>query len=362
MLHGRTRVERYERSVMSEALAFLSIGEVLALIKKDFPDVSISKIRYLESQGLIDPERTPSGYRKFYPYDIERLKKVLHLQRDSFLPLKVIKDTLDGRLVETQELVTQPTLEFPDHTDTPEANSQVDLRPDDEQSQLVDLVSRLAQRDNAELEKSRLTNIKKESGSSETESSQFNVRQDKPVEKAHTPKVDETDSKVERQDPLKTAAIQKRDYDTSSSSTNLSKGSPNDKEPFGIVRDELLSVEELSRLTGARVSEISEIESFGLIESKVIAGERYYGKLDFEIVQLVMVFKKYGVTSRHLRMYKLSAEREVGFIEQVITPLLRQRNPQARHKALEQVSDLRTLGSCLRGYFMERLLDKYSHL
>jgi DNA-binding transcriptional MerR regulator len=74
----------------------MSIGEVLALLQSEFPDVTISKIRFLESQGLIDPERTPSGYRKFYPADIERLRWILREQRENFLPLKVIKDRLDS--------------------------------------------------------------------------------------------------------------------------------------------------------------------------------------------------------------------------------------------------------------------------
>ena len=73
----------------------LSIGEVLSLLHEEFPDVTISKIRFLESQGLVDPERTPSGYRKFYEADIERLRWVLRQQRDAFLPLKVIKGRLD---------------------------------------------------------------------------------------------------------------------------------------------------------------------------------------------------------------------------------------------------------------------------
>ena len=69
----------------------LAIGEVLSLLRDEFPDVTISKIRFLESQGLVDPERTPSGYRKFYDHDVERLRWILRQQREKFLPLKVIK-------------------------------------------------------------------------------------------------------------------------------------------------------------------------------------------------------------------------------------------------------------------------------
>jgi DNA-binding transcriptional MerR regulator len=73
---------------------YQSIGEVLVAVKTEFPDITISKIRFLEAEGLIEPERTPSGYRKFYPQDVDRLKSILRMQRDEYLPLKVIKERL----------------------------------------------------------------------------------------------------------------------------------------------------------------------------------------------------------------------------------------------------------------------------
>lgn len=73
-----------------------SIGSVLNRLKSEFPDVSISKIRYLESEGLITPHRTPSGYRQFSAVDVERLRYALAAQRDHYLPLKVIKEHLDA--------------------------------------------------------------------------------------------------------------------------------------------------------------------------------------------------------------------------------------------------------------------------
>ena len=79
---------------LSRSRDYLSIGEVLDSIKADFPDISISKIRFLEAEGLIEPERTPSGYRKFFDKDVGRLRYILSLQRDHFLPLKVIKERL----------------------------------------------------------------------------------------------------------------------------------------------------------------------------------------------------------------------------------------------------------------------------
>jgi DNA-binding transcriptional MerR regulator len=88
---------------------YQSIGEVLVNVKTEFPDITISKIRFLESEGLITPERTPSGYRKFYPDDVERLKSILRLQRDEYLPLKVIKERL--LKADSGEDDEQPTLE-----------------------------------------------------------------------------------------------------------------------------------------------------------------------------------------------------------------------------------------------------------
>ena len=78
------------------ARAYLSIGEVLSKLRGDFPDITISKIRFLESEGLIEPQRTPSGYRKFTSADLERLRYVLLAQRDHYLPLRVIKENLDA--------------------------------------------------------------------------------------------------------------------------------------------------------------------------------------------------------------------------------------------------------------------------
>ena len=75
---------------------YLSIGEVLGLLLDEFPDVTISKIRFLESQGLIEPERTPSGYRKFSRQEIDRLRFILREQRENYLPLKVIRNRLEG--------------------------------------------------------------------------------------------------------------------------------------------------------------------------------------------------------------------------------------------------------------------------
>jgi transcriptional regulator, merR family len=74
-----------------------TIGQVLEAIRGEFPDISVSKLRYLEGEGLISPERDhPSGYRKFHPKDVERLLFILRAQRDKYLPLKVIREQLEA--------------------------------------------------------------------------------------------------------------------------------------------------------------------------------------------------------------------------------------------------------------------------
>ena len=95
-------------------LTGMSIGAVLDLLRPDFPDVTISKIRFLEAEGLVTPQRSASGYRRFTAYDCARLRFILTAQRDQYLPLKVIKAQLDaqpdGELPQTGSAYGQPRL------------------------------------------------------------------------------------------------------------------------------------------------------------------------------------------------------------------------------------------------------------
>ena len=98
------------------ARAYLGIGEVLVQLQAEFPDVSVSKIRFLENEGLIQPARSPSKYRKFSPADVERLRYILTAQRDQYLPLRVIKDQLDagGQDDSPRRAARYPALAVPD--------------------------------------------------------------------------------------------------------------------------------------------------------------------------------------------------------------------------------------------------------
>lgn len=104
---------------------YLSIGEVLVNVKTEFPDITISKIRFLEAEGLIDPERTPSGYRKFYERDVSRLKSILRMQRDEYLPLKVIRERLAAA-----DATPEPAPSGPAAAERPERISEMPAYPD----------------------------------------------------------------------------------------------------------------------------------------------------------------------------------------------------------------------------------------
>jgi DNA-binding transcriptional MerR regulator len=238
--------------------AFMSIGEVLTLLKDEFPDVTISKIRFLESQGLLDPERTPSGYRKFYENDVARLRWILRQQREHFLPLKVIKGRLTGDA-------------------------------DNDAAALGDM-----------------------GGDEATTPSRPGI-------------IALTDP-----DPLAAA-------------------------PTGVS----LTLQELASACGLEIDDIKELERYGLVAGRPVGGTDYYADDALAAANLAAGFMKFGVEARHLRMYKTAAEREASFFEQVVMPMLKQRNPDARRQAVETLNELARLGQGLRGAMLRSALREY---
>ena len=262
--------------------AFLSIGEVLELLKAEFPDITISKIRFLESQGLLDPERTPSGYRKFYEPDVARLRWILEQQREHFLPLKVIKERIQS--LESRAAV-------PPSGDTPPV---------------------------------------------ETAAAAAVAVEDGPVA-APEP---EPEPEVPEQDPI-----------------------PPRTQPSTLVAglsSVSLTISELASSCGLEVSDIQELERYGLLSGRSVAGSVYYDEEALVVARLAAGFARHGVEPRHLRMYKTAAEREAGFYEQVIMPLVKQRNPTARRAAVTTLEDLAKLGEGMRAAFLRAALRDYS--
>ena len=214
--------------------AYLSIGEVLSKLRTEFSDITISKIRFLESEGLIEPQRTPSGYRKFTNADLERLRFVLLAQRDQYLPLRVIKENLDAL----------------DRGLTPPSSAHTVATP-----RLISEDGLLTGADFVPVEDLRLT------------------------------------------------------------------------------RSELISASEISE------DQLTELESFGLISIK----GRHYDADALAIAKAVVAISSFGIGARHLRAFKTAADREIGLVEQITTPIRSQKGSEAKAKADEVERELAAL-------------------
>ncbi|MGD9694915.1 MAG: MerR family transcriptional regulator [Thermoleophilia bacterium] len=208
----------------------LTIGAVRDLLKADFPSISISKIRYLEDQRLITPKRTTGGYRLYSPLEVERLRTILRLQRDEFLPLRVIR----------QELESSTTGAF---------------------------------------------------------------------------------SVANQAKQLKRAQL---------------------AEPAPTRR---YSADEILATTGAQTALLRALEEYGLVGDGEGDG---YDETDREVVQTALELSSYGVEPRHLRIFRVAAEREAGLLEQLLAVGLRSRNPDRRREALEALESLAALASHMR--------------
>jgi len=227
------------------ARSLMSIGEVLQALRGDFPDVTISKIRFLESEGLVEPARTPSGYRKFSHQDVDRLRYVLSAQRDQYLPLRVIKEHLDA---------IDRGLEVPARAG----------------GRLLEL------------------------------------------------------------------------------------GGVSDNSEIRLSRSELIEA------AGIDADLLDQIENYGLVARR--AGSVHYDGDALAVARAIAEMRVYGLEPRHLRAFRTGAEREAGLVEQVVAPLLRQRDPEARSRAEEVAREMGALSvrlhtalvrTALRG-FVER--------
>jgi len=300
----------------------LSIGEVLNLLQDEFPDITISKIRFLESQGLLDPERTPSGYRKFYEEDIERLRWILRQQKENFLPLKVIKDRLaSGQLDDVAPV------EVAAATSSSELDGQGALPIDDERDA----------RPSAPVERRATRTAARPAGRSASRPADREPLQ-APAEPAAARPSRRTRPSAARPDPGLEAIAGLHDTD-----------------PTGVslTRDEVLGA------SGLSAKELSELERFGLVVGRSLGNTVYYGDDALLVAQLAAGFMSHGVEARHLRMYKVAAEREAGVFEQLVMPLLKQRNPGARRQATERLDELAGLGARLRSAMLRQALQDH---
>jgi hypothetical protein len=120
-----------------------------------------------------------------------------------------------------------------------------------------------------------------------------------------------------------------------------------------------LSAEELCSASGLSETELASLEGFGLIESVMVAGIPTFDEDALTVANLAAELRIFGIEPRHLRLYKNAVDREVGLIEQVIIPLLRQRNPESRQRALDSAEQLGTLGQTMRATLLRSALRRH---
>jgi DNA-binding transcriptional MerR regulator len=205
-----------------------SIGQVMAMLRTEFPDISISKIRFLEAEGLVRPQRAPSGYRRYSESDVQRLRYVLSVQREHYLPLKVIRQHLE----------------------------QVD-------------------RGEAQL------NANSQGG--------------------------------QPGNGLAGSGLSGGGLSGSGHSANPSAATA--RQPVRLTRQELLDG------SGLTESALSELERTQIVATR--RGTAHYGRDALTLAIAARRLAEYGINGRHLRAFKLAAEREVGLVEQAIAPYVR---------------------------------------
>lgn len=342
--------------------SYLSIGDVLTHLRAEFPDVTISKIRFLESQGLVNPERTPSGYRKFYDQDVERLRWVLRQQREHFLPLKVIKDRLDNApdgvpsddlVVDGEATSARPDLVLVEDVESVAVAEHVTSEVLATGGLVVTDVSDVAVTEQVV----RQREVAASGAAATLAGSDGHPGPVARVESPSMPPTVEVLTLVDDVEPARPAAPAVRPTPTAAASTKatpVERGSTQGSTTTGETPG--WTAEELAEASGLDVTVVRELHEFGLIASVVRGGLPLYGTDALAVAKAASGFAQFGVEPRHLRLYKNAADREAGFIEQIVLPLVRQRNPQASAKAAESVDELSRLGQELRATLLTMAL------
>jgi DNA-binding transcriptional MerR regulator len=304
----------------------LSIGEVLGLLLEEFPDVTISKIRFLESQGLIEPERTPSGYRKFFDDDVELLRLILREQREKFLPLRVIKDRIDSGEIEAS----------PDGTPVPSDEAS----PPSREQPTKSAVSKhpAARRPPAR------------------------TQEDPPAEPPAEPPAPASGQDAGA-DAGEAAGSPAPEPPGSRDAAPPQRRRPVSDQPSPspaptLLPGVLVNRDELCAMASVTPEQLAQLEDYGVVTHRP-GGSELYGDEAVEITAAAGGFLRAGVDARHLRAWRTSVEREAGLYEQLILPLLRQRNPQARAQVGDRLVELDGLGTRLRAALMRAALRQY---
>lgn len=217
-----------------------SIGQALAELTAEFPDEDIkeSKLRFLEAEGLVEPERTPSGYRKYSTKDMERLRYIIRAQREHYLPLKVIKEHLDAM-----------------------------------------------------------------------------------------------DRGIEPPSPNGSPAVPASGFGEGAAAAELLRG---DRSDVRISRRELIKTAEITEEL------LDQLEAFGLVHTRAGSRQHYDGDA-LVVARTAGALAAFGIEPRHLRAFRTSADREVGLVEQVVSPIRRSREDGAEGRAAQAIEEIAAL-------------------
>jgi DNA-binding transcriptional MerR regulator len=288
----------------SGATGTMSIGEVLGILKPEFPDITVSKIRFLEGAGLVQPDRSASGYRKFSEDDVARLRFVLRAQRDQYLPLRVIRQ----RLTDLEQVGGL------DAKGAPLAGGGQGPAP----------------------------------GQAPPGSAPGGGAAAGPAGAGAAPGA--AGAGAGAAGAAGAQAAEATGAGTAGAGITGVGATGTGAAVFGAApSDAQFTRDELCRAAGTTAEQLFELESFGLVSARG-SGERgaWYGGDDLVLLRLARELADYGLEARHLRMYKLFAEREAALFEQVVAPLVRQRNPEARARARDTIQALAQLGGRMR--------------
>jgi DNA-binding transcriptional MerR regulator len=316
----------------------LSIGEVLSLLQDEFPDVTISKIRFLESQGLLDPERTPSGYRKFYEGDIDRLRWILRQQKDHYLPLKVIKDRLDDAGPPRSAL---PATTGPEPATA--ARNGVAPAP----------ATRSANGVGSAGEVRGVTAVALDERRTGAPAPPPTLGTDGEAAVASPPPApgDVEVGRLIEAPPRRPPASR-----PAPAGRARPAAGPAAREAAADRASVSLTAEELAQASGLTVRDVRDLESFGMLECFLVGDAAYYDADALAIARTAAGFLEHGIEPRHMRSYKVAVDREAARFEQIVLPLLKQRNPDARRRASETVTELMRLGDDMRRVLLHREL------
>ncbi len=332
---------------------YFSIGEVLGLLLEEFPDVTISKIRFLEGQGLIDPERTPSGYRKFYDRDLNRLRFILREQKDHYLPLKVIKERLEG----TDGTPAAPPRPVVGASWALIGNAAPPEAPEERSPELGEMPEVAADSTSAFI---RIVDDNSESHPRPVVATStppepapvallapFAPR--RPVEPVSVAPEVVVAPEVERSDPV----------EDPTPTPPAPVGAP----PSVAIEAGELTVElttgDLCARANVTPQLLGQLREYGLVEATMVGGEAIYGLDALRTATAAGKLAGHGLEARHLRTWKVSAEREATLFEQMVQPLMRQRNPNSRRQAAELTAELSRAGADLRSALMRTALRTY---